>query len=445
MAVVIVGSCLPIIVSARPASAASSFNISNYNTGHCVAARAGSGERPGIATTCDFTVKASWADQHWSFPPAAYGTVQIKSDALGLCLVARGSTETQAVATTCGGWADQLWTVKFDSTTNTYQYVNYNSGLCLASRAGSGEPPVIATTCDFAVNTVWADQHWRQSPAGTYPSVSPPLGVSAVGNTVSTFRVSWPDETFGQGSYDVYESTGATYYLGNGVTSFTAYGFTPAEYVCFRVAAVWGGIQSAWSGEACATTPSYDTPYNWFGSTSTSGSPQTDPINMILTASSQVNLGQLYNVLHAQQGVPYTDPAGLTVYAQWDEVTQDCLNTIYTDISGSWLPEDFAAREFGCGTVVFDPLADPWDHFRAWNYDGASYIAASTEHFCVPQVHCAVDFNAGRDLLLSDIRRAAASNGWVVNIDTTPQPYSPGTINGAPYDGHVDVITLTLS
>lgn len=39
--------------------------------------------------------------------------------------------------------------------------INRNSHLCLAARSGSGERPVIQSTCDFDAGTYWPDQYWE--------------------------------------------------------------------------------------------------------------------------------------------------------------------------------------------------------------------------------------------------------------------------------------------
>jgi hypothetical protein len=281
-----------------------------------------------------------------------------------------------------------------------------------------------------------------------YFSLSPPVDVYAYPLSTHQVEVTWYDQTGGQAQYLVTNGNSYSSLLPMGTTS-TTWNINPGQYMCFAVAAYEGGSYSAWSPYYCLTAPIYDIPDSWFGSTSTSGSPETDPINMILSSASTVSLGQLYNALNALQGDRYTDPLGVTIYAQWTRVyspvgnlTQGyCLNTVYADISGSWRPEDFAAREFGCDPITFDPLAGPWDHFRAWNYDGVSYIAASTEHVCLSG-HCPVSFNDGRDWLLNDIYEAVAAQGWAVSVQSVHE-YGGNSISSAPYDGNVDVITIT--
>lgn len=147
------------LVTPGNVSAAASHHIRNTNSYLCLAARAGSGERPAVQTTCDFTVGAYWADQYWELVPATATTWHLYSPHLGLCLVARGSGETAVVATTCGSWADQRWYWLENDSNGTYQFLNANSGNCLTAR-GSGESAAVATTCDWRVGAYWADQHW---------------------------------------------------------------------------------------------------------------------------------------------------------------------------------------------------------------------------------------------------------------------------------------------
>jgi hypothetical protein len=152
------------IAAVLPASSASadvSTTFLNSSSVLCMTSRAGNGERPVVQTTCDTTVPTFWADQHW-LVVGGNALTQIKNVATGLCLVARGSGEAQAVATGCGPAADQWWWPVYHYPTGTYKLQNKNSGLCLAAR-GYGESPVIATTCDSSVNRYWPDQHWYES------------------------------------------------------------------------------------------------------------------------------------------------------------------------------------------------------------------------------------------------------------------------------------------
>jgi hypothetical protein len=140
--------------------AAWGIQIRNANSGLCLAARAGSGERPVIQTTCDYTVGAYWPDQYWLLLDVDQDSHnhRIYSTYLGLCIAARGSGEVGAVATTCGSgsaWPDQIWHFEFVPRWQADRFQNRNSGNCLAAR-GSGESRAIATTCNY----VYPDQHW---------------------------------------------------------------------------------------------------------------------------------------------------------------------------------------------------------------------------------------------------------------------------------------------
>lgn len=154
------------LVPSADLAPAASIHLWNANSFLCGAARTGSGERPVVQTTCDWTVGRTWADQYWQLVPTGDGSVHIRSSLLGLCIVARGSGETAVVATTCdtavgASWDDQHWW-EYQDTDGTTQLWNGASGLCLAAR-GLTESALIATTCDWAVGTggaYWWDQHW---------------------------------------------------------------------------------------------------------------------------------------------------------------------------------------------------------------------------------------------------------------------------------------------
>lgn len=45
-----------------------------------------------------------------------------------------------------------------------YHVWNTNSRLCLVARTGSGERPVVQSTCDFDAGQTWADQYWELRP-----------------------------------------------------------------------------------------------------------------------------------------------------------------------------------------------------------------------------------------------------------------------------------------
>lgn len=137
-------------------------HIQNANSGLCMTARFGSGERPVVQTTCDFTIGENWQDQYWDLNNE--GVFNIRRTYQQLCVAARGAGESAAVATTCGGYPDAQWIALYRlGTPNVYQFQNINSGLCLAAR-GFGESRVVQTTCDFNQpgfpKPTWIDQHW---------------------------------------------------------------------------------------------------------------------------------------------------------------------------------------------------------------------------------------------------------------------------------------------
>ncbi|MCP2357452.1 hypothetical protein HD597_004472 [Nonomuraea thailandensis] len=151
------------LTAGRTDSALDSNRIRNRNSRLCLAARAGTGERPAIQTTCDFEAGRYWPDQHWTLERVVTGTeiYRLRNVALNLCLSARGSGETQAFATACDRdrgqeWRDQHWIYLFDAGHGTHRWQNRASGNCLAAR-GTGQSPAIATTC----NRDWLDQHWN--------------------------------------------------------------------------------------------------------------------------------------------------------------------------------------------------------------------------------------------------------------------------------------------
>jgi hypothetical protein len=104
----IAGLLAAVAVLAAPATIAAAdagpFTYANINSGLCLTARAGSGERPAVQTNCYGN-----PDQKWVLRYVSADHFQIYSPYLNLCLVARGTGESPVVATTCGPWLDQQW------------------------------------------------------------------------------------------------------------------------------------------------------------------------------------------------------------------------------------------------------------------------------------------------------------------------------------------------
>ncbi|NUT98872.1 MAG: ricin-type beta-trefoil lectin domain protein [Saccharothrix sp.] len=136
------------------------IHIRNAASNLCLAVRQGSGERPVIQTTCDYSVGTYWPDQYWDLVAvdAANSIYRLRNTQSGLCVAARGSGETNAIATTCGAgtqWTDQQWRLQYVAKWGADRVQNRASGNCLAAR-GTGESNAIATTCNYD----WPDQHW---------------------------------------------------------------------------------------------------------------------------------------------------------------------------------------------------------------------------------------------------------------------------------------------
>jgi hypothetical protein len=291
-----------------------------------------------------------------------------------------------------------------------------------------------------------------------YFSLNPPtnIGTRAISNT--TVNIGWIDSTGGAAQYEITDGT-TTRTTSAGTTSFNWSGLSPHQTVCLKVATLIAGDLSSWASAPCATSLNYITPAKWIPSSKSDGSSPSDPINLILTASSTISLGALYTALSGLPGRIFTDSLGVQFHEPWTRVYSPignltdghCTNAVYGDLAGSWNGEDFAAREGGCNPTALGGIGI--DHFRAWQTggSGSSYISASTEQPCAtaaipPLTHCQNSFNAGRDELFQDITTVAQSNGWTMGVWTV-QPYSAGSITTAigtaPYDGQVYVITLT--
>ncbi|MEU7615524.1 RICIN domain-containing protein [Micromonospora rifamycinica] len=131
----------------------SSERMRKSGTNLCLVVRATGGEVPVVQYNC-----GSFADQQFNFfyphdPDATY--VKFYGSLTGLCVAARGTGRSGAVATSCGPWIDQEWSWNYNATFGGYQYRNRNSGLCLAVQGTAMNTQAIQTTCGN-----WSDQHW---------------------------------------------------------------------------------------------------------------------------------------------------------------------------------------------------------------------------------------------------------------------------------------------
>lgn len=135
------------------------IKLRNHNSGLCLAAHAGAGERPVVQTSCDTPGQVRF-DQYWELVTVnqAQHKYRLRSTALQLCVATRGSGESAAVATTCNtgtGWPDQIWTTQAVSGVAADRFINNSSNLCLVARGNSIESQALQSTCGN-----WADQYW---------------------------------------------------------------------------------------------------------------------------------------------------------------------------------------------------------------------------------------------------------------------------------------------
>ena len=119
----------------------------------------------------------------------------------------------------------------------------------------------VGTPGTYMCFAVAAKEGNGQSPWSPYScgisSVLAPTGVTAVPTSSGTIRVSWTDNTQGQGTFTVSNgNTSAPSDVAAGTTWYDWTGIAPNTYMCFTVAAKQNSGQSPWSPYACATTPS---------------------------------------------------------------------------------------------------------------------------------------------------------------------------------------------
>ena len=314
--------------------------------------------------------------------------------------------------------------------------------------------------------TVTAKNSAGQSPWSTYSctttSVPTPTNVTATATSPDNVHITWTDAAAPGASFVISDGVFTAGSTSPGVTQFNWNGIDPNTYMCFTIAAKEGNGQSPWSSYACTTTfpgDPWDQPVDWFAHAGGGG--QSDPINIVLTGTSTVDLATVYNWLNAETGPTLTNAVTGASYADqnWQQATAlglTCMNSLSADVDSlggnpidGYIDQEMSVREGGCGAILDDYV----DHFRAWSQvsTGATFIAASTEVPCVtfvpPSVsHCVTDYDGGRDQLVNDIESGANVHGLPVNVQYVTE-YSAGTVTqldgSAPgYDGQVAVITI---
>lgn len=141
----------PAIADAHPA-ASDWFrqSLMNNNSRLCLVSRHGA-EGPIEQTTCD----SGYPDQVWERRPITAGssTFQLRNVNSGLCLLARGRGESAATVSQCNkNFSDQLWWADGVAHMEYDWYHNVNSGLCLVARGTSN---AIQTTCGNYADQLW--------------------------------------------------------------------------------------------------------------------------------------------------------------------------------------------------------------------------------------------------------------------------------------------------
>jgi hypothetical protein len=116
--------------------------------------------------------------------------------------------------------------------------------FALQSYNGSGASPWSGWAC--TTSPVAA------SPAPTVPAT--PSGITAVATSPSSMHVAWTDSSANESGFAISDSLTTTT-LGANTTSYD-WAVSPGSYKCFHVSAFNGAGSSAWTGWACATSPS---------------------------------------------------------------------------------------------------------------------------------------------------------------------------------------------
>ncbi|WP_370961589.1 RICIN domain-containing protein [Amycolatopsis sp. cg9] len=125
--------------------------LRNQNSGLCLLARNTPGENAVVQYPC-----GAYADQRWQMPGNGVDLVQLRNLESQKCVATRGTGESPGIATTCASrWVDQIWRREPDPSTGNYRLRNLNSGLCLVVRGTAAETRALQSTCG-----TWPDQLW---------------------------------------------------------------------------------------------------------------------------------------------------------------------------------------------------------------------------------------------------------------------------------------------
>jgi hypothetical protein len=235
--------------------------------------------------------------------------------------------------------------------------------------------------------------------------------------------------------------------------------------------------------------PDYNEPVDWSAhAPSGSSHPGTDPLNVVISANSNVSMDELMQAL-------YDNPSNPDIAKLWQEYIRSwvqgnpmdpqefalkLMNAAFQHPTHPWqavntgdpgktpIPvppwsqgvgyeeanldghksgQNLSAREGGLDTLTDSNI----DHFRAWQQQssGAWFIAASKEdwEWKVPDVwdsyHHVTSYDEGRDKLVADIIAAADAKGWTVTVRYVSNKTDTKPENGVGNDGRVAVITIT--
>ena len=216
----------------------------------------------------------------------------------------------------------------------------------------------------------------------------------------------------------------------------------------------------------------YNSPTQWTTNTVAGYTPGAEPLNVVISACSDVSLENI------REGL-----------GNWGEVGTSCLSAEQADVAGagfvnqqeSWRLTGLGLNACAVGNIL--SLNGTENHLRIWNQPiagthGAWFISASYETACVsllgkmypgylfslPELglfyklhltwHC-IDgsqgsigedgYDSAAASLVSEIQAAATANNWLVDVQTVQT--APGIGEGAngtgvPYDGTVYVVTV---
>lgn len=261
------------------------------------------------------------------------------------------------------------------------------------------------------------------------------------GSAVQNFTVRGGPDGSEHLSDHVYSASPGTYQINmTGSVLSGSCTFTPASYQ-FTL------LPSSCPAETAGTTPDYCVPADWNTQYVNTLTPGVEPLNVIISARSNVPLNKILAALSGWEAVAI----GTSLPA--------CISPENANVTGRYVVQQESWRLEGCKEGNVLSVFGKENHARLWNQPvpgsqfGAWFISASYETACFIKRtlwHC-IDggphsfgkngYDRGAASLATELVQAAHKSGWYAVMRTDPRPAGVGE-NGVAFSSAVYVVTV---